>query len=48
MNVRLKDDIITYIKRLSLDIFDSSDIWIFGSRADISKKGDDTIPNKSF
>lgn len=41
MNIRLKDDVIAYIKSLSFDIFDSSNIWIFGSRADIKKRGGD-------
>lgn len=41
MSVRLKDEAIGYIKRLALDIFGSSDVWIFGSRAKLEQKGGD-------
>lgn len=41
MSVRLKDEAIGHIKRLALDIFASSDVWIFGSRAKLEQKGGD-------
>jgi predicted nucleotidyltransferase len=39
--VRLNDEYITTIKLLAKKYFDSNDIRIFGSRADLNKKGGD-------
>ncbi|MFP4485779.1 MAG: nucleotidyltransferase domain-containing protein [Campylobacterales bacterium] len=41
MRVRLKQEMIEFIKRLSFEIFNSKQVWIFGSRADMSRKGGD-------
>jgi len=41
MKTRLRDEVIVYIKELSLKIFNSKDVWIFGSRADMNKRGGD-------
>ena len=39
--VRLNKGIQQYIKYLANEFFDSSDVWIFGSRVDINAKGGD-------
>jgi predicted nucleotidyltransferase len=39
--MRLKKEIIYYIKILSDTIFNSKDVWIFGSRVDDNIKGGD-------
>ncbi|RLA83249.1 MAG: nucleotidyltransferase domain-containing protein [Epsilonproteobacteria bacterium] len=39
--MRLNQNQINYFKKLSLDIFNSSDIYLFGSRTDDSLKGGD-------
>jgi predicted nucleotidyltransferase len=41
IKVRLPDDYIEYIKELALEYFESKDVWIFGSRADLNEKGGD-------
>ena len=41
MKIRLKKNQIDTIKQLSKNIFNSSEVWIFGSRADETKKGGD-------
>ena len=41
MKARLSKEQIEYIKNLSLELFDSLNIWVFGSRADLNKKGGD-------
>ena len=40
-NIRLSNKYIETIKALALKFFDSDDVRIFGSRADINKKGGD-------
>ena len=39
--IRLNQEQINYIKELSLKLLNTLDIWIFGSRTDLSKKGGD-------
>jgi predicted nucleotidyltransferase len=41
MRVRLKQEMIEFIKGLSFEIFGSKQVWIFGSRTDMSRKGGD-------
>ena len=41
LRVRLSQDHISFICSKSLELFNASEVWIFGSRADISKKGGD-------
>lgn len=40
-HIRLSDKYINEIKSLALAYFDSADVRIFGSRADMNKKGGD-------
>jgi predicted nucleotidyltransferase len=39
--MRLKKDIVEYLKILAFQIFNSKDIWLFGSRVDDNLKGGD-------
>jgi predicted nucleotidyltransferase len=39
--MRLKKEVVNYIKSLALEIFSSKNIWLFGSRVDNSLKGGD-------
>ena len=39
--VRLNDEMQQYIKQLAVKLFNSSDVWIFGSRANLDAKGGD-------
>ena len=39
--MRLNQNKIEYLKKLSLEIFNSTDIYLFGSRADDSLRGGD-------
>ena len=39
--MRLSTDKINYLKKLSLELFNSSDIYLFGSRVDDALKGGD-------
>ena len=39
--MRLRENQIEYFKKLALSIFNSKDIYLFGSRADDSLKGGD-------
>ncbi|SFV61176.1 hypothetical protein MNB_SV-9-1432 [hydrothermal vent metagenome] len=39
--MRLKQNQINYFKKLSLEIFNSTDIYLFGSRVDDSLRGGD-------
>ena len=41
LKVRLSANQIKTLKKLSKEFFNSDDIWIFGSRADITQKGGD-------
>ena len=40
-NVRLNEEYIEVIKRLAAKYFDSDEVIIFGSRADLNKRGGD-------
>ena len=41
LKVRLSVNQIETIKKLSKEFFNSDDIWIFGSRADLTQRGGD-------
>ncbi len=41
MNIRLNKEYINFICRKSLELFNSKEVWIFGSRVDMNKKGGD-------
>lgn len=41
MSIRVNQNQINTIKRLALELFNSNDVWIFGSRADLNQKGGD-------
>ncbi len=41
MMIRLKEQQLHAIKRLALELFDSYNVMIFGSRADMDQKGGD-------
>ena len=39
--VRLNNEMQQYIKQLAQNLFNSTDVWIFGSRANLDAKGGD-------
>ncbi len=41
MNIRVKQEYLSFICNKSLELFNSKDVWIFGSRVDINRKGGD-------
>ncbi|MDM8567353.1 nucleotidyltransferase domain-containing protein [Candidatus Halobeggiatoa sp. HSG11] len=41
MNVRLNQEYLNFICHKSLELFNSKEVWIFGSRADMNQKGGD-------
>lgn len=41
MNVRLNQEYLNFICHKSLELFNSKEVWIFGSRVDMNQKGGD-------
>lgn len=41
MNVRLNQEYLNFICHQSLKLFNSKEVWIFGSRVDMNQKGGD-------
>ncbi len=41
MNIRLNQEYLKFICHKSLELFNSKEVWIFGSRVDMNKKGGD-------
>ena len=41
MQIRLHPEEVKVIKKIILDVFGNSDIYIFGSRVDLNKRGGD-------
>jgi predicted nucleotidyltransferase len=41
MKIRLNQEYLNFICQKSLELFNSKEVWIFGSRVDMNKKGGD-------
>jgi hypothetical protein len=43
MNIRLNQEYLNFICHKSLELFNSKEVRIFGSRTDMNKKGGDIV-----